>query len=140
MEAPEVVLLFDGQCGFCTRAAWWLRRVDRGGRVALVPFQQPGAPERFGLTPEACAQAAWAITPDGERHRGAAAILVALAAARGWPWLLALYRRIPLVRCLADALYAGVAAHRGRLPGVRPYCEEHPSACGGTAAGEETTA
>jgi len=128
MEGPEVILLFDGRCGFCTRAVRWVQRWDRAGRVRAVPFQQPGAPERYGLTREACEQAAWAITPDGVRHRGAAAVLAALGAAIGCPGLLALYR-IPPLRWLADRLYEAVAAHRGRLPGVRPYCEEHPEAC-----------
>ncbi len=124
----EVVLIFDGACGFCTRAARWVQRWDRQGRIRLVPFQQPGAPERYGLTREACAQAAWAITPDGARHRGAAAVLVALGEAMGCPWIRRLYS-LPPARWIADALYEWVAAHRGRLPGVRPHCEEHPEEC-----------
>jgi len=61
----EIVLIFDGRCGFCTRAARWIRRWDRRGRVRLVPCQRPGAPERYGLTRAQCEEAAWAITPDG---------------------------------------------------------------------------
>lgn len=130
MEKGKTVLIFDGDCGFCSRAARWVKRWDRGHRIQLVPFQQPGAPERYGLTREACEQAAWAITPDGARHRGAAAILVALSEALGCPWIRAFYR-VPLFRRIADAGYAWVAAHRGHLPGTRPYCEEFPEECAG---------
>ena len=125
----EIVLIFDGRCGFCTRAARWIRRWDRGGRVRLVTCQRPGAPERYGLTRAQCEEAAWAITPDGRRHRGAAAVLAALGGALGWPGLLRLYA-FPTIRWLADGLYEQIARHRGRLPGVRPYCEEHPEECG----------
>ncbi|WP_376793100.1 thiol-disulfide oxidoreductase DCC family protein [Thermoflexus sp.] len=128
MEKGEVILLFDGRCGFCTRAIRWLKRWDRWDRIRPVPFQRPGAPEHYGLTREACEQAVWAITPNGARHRGASAILVAVGAALGCPWLQTLYR-LPVFRPIADALYEWVAAHRGRLPGVRPYCEEHPEEC-----------
>ncbi|WP_376789923.1 thiol-disulfide oxidoreductase DCC family protein [Thermoflexus sp.] len=124
-------MIFDGSCGFCTWAARWVKRWDRRHRVQLVPFQRPGAPERYGLTREACERAAWAITPDGTYHRGAAAIMVALSEALGCPGIRALYR-IPLFRRIADALYEWVAAHRGQLPGTRPYCEEHPEECAGT--------
>lgn len=124
----KVVLIFDGSCGFCTRAVRWVQRWDRRGRVHPVPFQQPGVPQRYGLTREECERAAWAITPDGQAHRGAAAVLVALGEALGCPAIGALYR-IPPVRWAADALYGWVAAHRERLPGIRPYCEEHPEAC-----------
>ncbi len=130
MKVEKTVLLFDGNCGFCTRAAQWVKRWDRKDRIRVVPFQQPGAPERYGLTREACEQAAWVITPDGERHRGAAAILTALSEALGCPWIRTLYR-VPPFRWIADAGYAWVAAHRGLLPGTCPYCEEHPEECAG---------
>ncbi len=137
MRTEKTVLLFDGHCGFCTRAARWVKRWDRRDRVRIVPFQQPGAPERFGLTREACEQAAWAITPDGRRYRGAAAVLAALGEAMGCPWLPAFYR-IPFFRWIADALYDWVAAHRGQLPGDRPYCEEHPEECAEGPSGRIT--
>lgn len=123
------VLIFDGCCGFCTRAVGWLKRLDRHGRVAVVPFQQPGAPEAAGLTRAACEQAAWAFEASGRAHRGAAAVLAALACALGAPLLLRVYD-FALVRALADAAYRWVAANRARLPGVTPHCEQHPAECG----------
>ena len=64
-------------------------------------------------------QAAWVVDPRGQRWRGAAAINAALAAALGWPWLLRLYA-VPWIGARQDRVYAWVARHRRRLPGITP--------------------
>lgn len=51
-------LIFDGHCGFCTACAYWLRRLDRRGRVVIIPCQQTGRVKSLGISPEACKQAA----------------------------------------------------------------------------------
>lgn len=107
-----------------------MKALDRHGRVTTVPFQKPGAPESVGLTPAACAAAAWAVDAEGRRYRGAGAVHAALAWALGAPILLKLYA-LPLIRPAADAIYGWVAAHRSRLPGVTPHCAQHPEDCGG---------
>jgi predicted DCC family thiol-disulfide oxidoreductase YuxK len=124
----RATLVFDGSCDFCTRSVRFLRRLDRRGRLTLVPFQAPGVPERLGLTVAQCERAAWTVAPDGRRYPGAAAVNAALAVALGtrWPWIV---YRLPVLRQLQDAAYALVARNRTRLPGDRPYCEQHPEAC-----------
>ena len=97
-----------------------LARLDRRERLALMPSQTPGGLEAVGLTPEDGASAAWAITPDGRRWRGAGAMLVALERAflpAGWAPLTTLYR-LPVVSHLADAAYRLIAASRCRLVGT----------------------
>lgn len=96
--------------------------------MTAVPFQKPGAPEAAGLTIEQCKQAAWAIAPDGRRYRGAGAINAALAWALGVPVFLWAYR-LPVIRQAQDIVYAWVADNRHRLPGTRPYCQQHPEEC-----------
>lgn len=59
---------------------------------------------------------------------GARAIALAVAVAWRsrvplWPW------RVPGLPALADLAYGVVAANRHRLPGVTPFCVEHPDAC-----------
>lgn len=111
-----------------------MARLDRRGRVTTVPFQKPGVPEAHGLTLAECEAAAWAVAPDGRRYRGAAAINAALAWALGRPFLLRLYA-LPGLRQIQDGVYALVAALRRHLPGVTPYCQQHPEECGlGNAA------
>lgn len=105
-----------------------MQALDRHRRVTAIPFQQGGAPARYGLSIAQCEAAAWAVTPDGSRFHSAAAINTILAVALGTRLPLWIYA-IPGVRQLQDAAYAWVARNRGRLPGDMPYCEQHPDAC-----------
>lgn len=130
---PRLTVIFDGSCGFCTWSVRVLRALDRQRRVTALPFQRPGAPPSHGLTVAQCEGAAWAVTPSGRRHRGAAAVALALAVALGTSLPLWLYA-LPGSRQLQEGVYALVAANRGRLPGDRPYCEQHPEECGGAGA------
>ena len=124
----HITVIFDGTCDFCTWSARMVERLDRHHRIRLVPFQAPGALASAGLSHPEAEAAAWAITPGGKRYRGAAAVNLALAVALGTRLPLVLYR-LPGLRQLQDVAYAVVADHRHRLPGVRPYCQEHPEAC-----------
>lgn len=105
-----------------------VRALDRGHRVTMVPFQQPGAPAAHGLTIRQCESAAWAITPEGARFPAAAAVNLALAVALRTRLPLWIYA-IPGIRQLEDSAYAWVARNRSRLPGDTPYCEQHPESC-----------
>jgi len=140
-----VDVVFDGDCGFCTRVAYRVLLLDRRGRVTFHPFQRPGVLERFGLTEEEARQAAWAFeTPvraearaDDDappiRYRGAAAVARALDAAAGARLAMPLYRVPPLGR-LADRAYVWVAENRYRLRGTTPWCSRDPRDCVSTAA------
>lgn len=131
-------LVFDGRCGVCTRAADWLRRRDRRGRIRLHPFQRPGVLERFGLAEAEAREAAWVLEPGGAavgegspatRLRGAAAINRALDVALGVRVFLPVYR-VPPIRWAQDRAYRWVAEHRYRLRGTTPWCTRHPEDCG----------
>ncbi len=124
------MVVFDGRCGFCTGAVRWLTRLDRSGRVRPVPCQRPGIPETLGLSRSECEAAAWAIEPDGRRHRGGAAMMAALAWAAGQPQLVSLYY-LPVLRQAVDVLYRVIACLRPYLPGAVPHCDEYPDDCGG---------
>ena len=75
--------------------------------------------DQVGLTVVQCEQAAWAVTPDRRRFRGAEAISVALDEILGWRIFQWIYRRPPLTR-LMDRLYQWIADNRSRFPGVTP--------------------
>jgi len=146
MDESTVTLdvIFDGQCGVCTRAAAWLARRDRHGRVALHPAQRPGVCERFGVSAEAARTAVWAIerkvTGGGAAYRGAAAVNRAVEVALGVRGLSGLYV-VPGITALQNRVYRWVADHRHRLPGATPWCTAHPADCGGAAdAGAGTVA
>jgi predicted DCC family thiol-disulfide oxidoreductase YuxK len=124
--AVRGTLVFDGACGFCTRTVGWLRRLDRRGRVALIPFQRPGVLASTGLSPAQAAASVWWIGDDGRRASGAAAANLALSAALGVRLPMLLYR---LTRRLQERVYRWVAVNRHRLRGVKPHCRQHPEDC-----------
>ncbi|MFE3289660.1 thiol-disulfide oxidoreductase DCC family protein [Rhodococcus sp. NPDC059234] len=116
-----VELLYDRDCGFCVRCAALLERLDRRGRVAVVPLQQAGAPARFGVTTDEALDQAWAQDSRGGRHHGAGAINAALSGVLGTRIPLYVYR-IWGIRQLQDAAYRAVARNRYRLPGRGGSC------------------
>lgn len=120
------LLVFDGNCGFCTRTLGWLRLIDGRRRIDSVPFQRPGIPESLGLTAEQCAASVQWRGADGGRAEGAEAVSAALSVALDADWPNRLYRRTSGVQRKA---YAWVAANRYRLPGVTPWCTRHPQDC-----------
>ena len=125
---PQLTLVFDGTCGFCTRSVRLLNALDRHRRVRAVPFQKGDVRASVGLTVEECEETAWAIAPDGGRYRGAEAVNAAVAAAVGSALPLLLYS-LPGVRKLQDFVYHLVASNRSLLPGDRPYCAQQPAKC-----------
>lgn len=113
------MLVFDGDCAFCTASARWVERRLPTGAV-VVPWQRADLPA-LGLTPEDVATSVWWIDGDG-RHRGEVAVARALVAA-GRPW--SVIGRLLLaraVRPLAGAGYRLVARNRHRLPGGTAAC------------------
>lgn len=125
LPAGGGVLVFDGYCGFCTRAVLAVLTLDRRDRVRALPLQGPRVLELTGLTREQALHQAWWIT-GGERVGGAGAMAAACSTVTRVP-LLRVYR-LPGVRQVADRGYRWVAEHRRLLRGVTPWCEAHPEA------------
>lgn len=117
--APPM-LVFDGDCGFCTRSAQWLVE-HTGPRAAVVPWQSIPL-ERWGLTEAECRAAVQFVTKSGEVLNGAPAIAGLLRTSRTpWP-AVARMMAWPGISVLAAKVYAQVAAHRDRLPGATDQC------------------
>ena len=119
-------LVFDGNCGFCTRSVRWLRRLDRGHHIDMAPLQNPGAPESVRATRAECLDQVQWLGDDGRRRSGAEAVNAAVGAA--------LRTRLPLVLYRISARgqergYTWVAENRYRLPGATPHCRTHPDEC-----------
>ena len=115
----RTVLVFDGDCGFCTWSAGLLQRWSTAG-LAVVPWQRAdlGA---LGLTADECATAVQCVAPDGT-YSGGLAVARALRGCRQ-PWRSAgVVLAIPALRPLVEHGYAWVAANRYRLPGSTPAC------------------
>jgi predicted DCC family thiol-disulfide oxidoreductase YuxK len=117
-------LVFDGDCGFCTRSAAVARRVLPAD-CAVVPWQAADL-AAVGTTAARAQQEVLWVPRTGDVVGGARAVAAALrAAGSGWA-LLGRLLQLPLVGRLADVLYRLVAANRMRLPGGTAACALPP--------------
>lgn len=107
------ILIYDGDCGFCTATARWVeRRLSDDYRV--VPSQQSDL-AALGLTQDDVARSAWWIDPDGTRFDEHQCIAKALGAMRApWPALGRLLTLGP-ISPLARGVYRLVASNRSRI-------------------------
>jgi predicted DCC family thiol-disulfide oxidoreductase YuxK len=113
------VLVYDGDCAFCTRCAGALERI--GPDAEIVPWQLTDLAE-LGISEEQAADAVQWVQIDGEvrsGHRAIAAVLIS----SGQIWGIA-GRAIllPGISWAAAKVYRLVAANRYRLPGGTPAC------------------
>lgn len=119
------MLIFDGDCGFCTTVANWAAARWRGDERA-VPWQKLSPPDELAavsLTTDDVRAAAWWVDGAGRSFRGSDAIAEALAAGHGWSAFAGRVLRIPPVSWLGAAVYPLVARWRHRLPGGTPACK-----------------
>jgi len=116
------VLIFDGDCGFCTTCARFLQRwVVGADSVSVAPWQRLNLAE-LGLTEGQCRTAVQWVGQGGQVSQGHAAIAAALRAGHlVWRPVGAMLSA-PGLSWLAGCVYSGVAAHRDRLPGGTPAC------------------
>ncbi len=122
-EPRTGVLVFDGDCGFCTSAARWAERRFRRGERA-EPWQLLGE-ERlasFGLSAQDVEQAAWWVDGAGTRERGHRAAGRALQAAGGWRRVVGVFVLTPPTSWISAGAYRVVVRWRYRLPGGTPAC------------------
>lgn len=118
------VLVFDGDCGFCTSTVHWLLARIRTP-VRAVPWQRLDL-EAYGLTERDVRRFVWWIDEIGRRDRGHRAVARALeACGGGWP-LVGRLLRTPPFGWLGAVGYRLVARFRGWLPGGTPACRLPP--------------
>lgn len=119
------LLIFDGDCGFCTSSVRWLEK-----NIPAMPQASPWQfleLEEYGLTPAEASERVWLVTPGsdgiGRQYGGHLAVSALLRhqpafALRLLGWML----RTPPFSLAAAAGYAIVARYRHRLPGGTPAC------------------
>jgi predicted DCC family thiol-disulfide oxidoreductase YuxK len=118
------VLVFDGDCGFCTTSAHFLERI--GPDAEILAWQLTDL-DSLGLTEERAADAVQWVAADGTIRSGHEAIAAVLGAA-GPGWRVAgRILLLPGLSSLASRAYRLVAANRYRLPGGTPACARPPA-------------
>lgn len=119
----QPVLIYDGDCGFCTRTANLVKRLNVHNRFDVLPSQTPGLLAQSGLIEQQAMEAAWYVAADGRLHRGAAAMNAALNALGGLYRVASWVYQVPGLRQLEDVAYAWVARNRYRMPGSTDACQ-----------------
>lgn len=118
------MLLYDGDCAFCTRCADLIERI--GPDAEIVPWQFSDLPE-LGVSAVQASEAVQWVGSDGEVRSGHEAIAAVLGRA-GWPWRVAGRTLVlPGLSWFAAKAYRLVADNRYRLPGGTPACAVDPT-------------
>ena len=119
---PRPVLIFDGECGFCTTSARFLHRwVVRDGFTHVAPWQLLDL-DALGLTEDQCRAAVQWVGESGQVVSGHAAIAATLRAGHHVWRPIGSLLMAPGFSWLAKHAYAWVADHRYALPGGTPAC------------------
>ena len=116
LQPDQILLLYDGKCGFCSSVARVLRRLDWRKRIYTLPYQVEGLPEEVGSNRKEARKTAMAFTPSGRLWRGAGSAAVCFDALLpfGLPMFRTLYL-VPGLHRLGDFLYDWVSRHRRQL-------------------------
>lgn len=113
------LLVFDGDCGFCTSSA---RVAQRWLQLEHVEPWQYLDLDALGLTRAQCEEAVQWVAVDGSVHPAERAVIAALRQARGVWRVLGTVMDLPGIRQLAALIYRLVAKHRHKMPGGTPAC------------------
>lgn len=113
-------LIYDADCGFCTRSAQWLARE---GSINIKPWQGFRDLDALGLTEEMVTTAAyWA--DEGKVTAGAEAAIASALVAKGGGWQAAGHLiMLPGVRRIASSVYKSIARNRHAMPGGTNACK-----------------
>ncbi len=121
MVPPTPLLVFDGDCAFCTT---WVRRLER--LLTRFPDAQPHQWIDFaalGLSRHDVTHYVWLLTEDGRRFCGHEAVAALFRAQPGLHWRFLGHLLVtPPFSWAAAVAYAFVARFRHRLPGGTPQC------------------
>ena len=113
------VLVFDGDCGFCTTCAGLLERI--GPDAEIVAWQLTDL-EELAITAEQAADAVQWVPVEGPPRSGHEAIAAVLGTAGRFWKLAGRALLLPGISWIAARAYRLIADNRYRLPGSTPAC------------------
>lgn len=121
--AGRPLLIFDGDCGFCTTSA---RAAQRRLHLEHVEPWQFLDLDAIGVTEAACTAAVQWVAVDGTVSAGEHAAIAALRHAGGVWGVLGRLMALPGIRQLAGLVYRLIARCRHKMPGGTPACRLPP--------------
>ncbi|MFM8926731.1 MAG: thiol-disulfide oxidoreductase DCC family protein [Rhodoluna sp.] len=121
MESKKPLLIFDGDCGFCTSATNFIQKRTYV-EIAAIPYQYANLGD-LGLT-ESQAAAKVQFLINGHTYAGHQALAQILMLQKSSALkLLGWFSLLPGVNLLSRAGYFLVAKYRHKLPGGTPACK-----------------
>ena len=124
MSSPSIVeptplLIFDGDCAFCTSSVQFIeRRIRRHPRIQ--PWQRSDL-AGLGLTQEQCESAVQLIENGRVTSAHVAVARLLIYGKRGWA-VLGYLLLVPGIKQIAGVVYRWVAKNRDRMPGGTAEC------------------
>lgn len=127
LQPNQILVIYDGDCGFCSGVIHVLRRWDWRGAMSFLPFQTPALLSEIGVPLEEAQRTAMVYSPGGRlwKEGGAVAAIFDELLPLGLP-LFRFLALLPGLRQLANAAYRLVSRNRGRLPSTTPDLKERP--------------
>lgn len=115
--ATSDVVIYDGECKFCTASILTLRRLDSQGRLRFLSLHDPSVRVDFpDLTYDMLMSQMWVVTSDGRRFPGADAVKY-LTCRLPILYPLAPLMHIPFSMPLWRWIYRLIARNRYRIAG-----------------------
>jgi predicted DCC family thiol-disulfide oxidoreductase YuxK len=121
----RTTLIYDGDCGICTRLAGFAGRRLRPR--AEVRASQELDLAAYGVTEAQCAEALQLVTAEGRVYSAQDAVARLLLISRPLWRPAGLVLLLPGVNALAGVAYRWIARNRYRLPGASDACAVPPA-------------
>lgn len=115
------MLIYDGDCGFCTQTALWLQ-AKLATPITVVPWQQIDDLAALGLTELDVSTAVYWVDAYGRLGRGSVGVARALTHTKGSLVIAGWLMLTPPVKQAAAIAYPIIARNRQRLPGATAAC------------------
>jgi len=110
------MLIYDGDCRFCTRrASWFQRRARRENLAVAYQDLELGEFSEVGLTQDVVSQQAVWVDPDGRQFLGHKAVAKSLLHIGGAWKILGYLMLLPPISWIARGVYRAVASNRHRF-------------------------
>ena len=110
-------LIFDGDCGICTKSAQICEQMDGGRKFEIVAYQRipKETLARFGLTPTLCSGEVKVISSTGHVYGGAFAVNYFLLKHQPWTLPIVIIYLIPILLLFEVLVYKLIARNRTRI-------------------------
>ena len=117
LERGKKYLLWDGDCGVCSRSVEIVEQIDTKKKFSVEPYQKFPEEElkRFGLTYRKCEREIQVITPEGRVYGGAFGVNYFLSHYFPWSLLVRVVHAIPVFTLLEIIGYRIVATNRRHI-------------------------